>query len=314
MNLSFFGDNMDGEKWEELCDSCYRIRYQEDGYQKVPATANGDAGIEGFTNKLVYQCYYPEGEYSDQQWYEKLRDKLTKDIGKFVDEEYAGKLKSLGVRNISEWHLVVPSYRDKRIIEHANAKTKMVLEKKKKNPELYSYIRDDFVIRIKVADDFKTEMSQLIRNSCLDIKLNSAIKDAEVDLSKCESVKVENIKRKVKAVMGNIDESDEHYIELINTYIEFYMRGIELMKIFSRDFPEVYGDINELLLAYKKKVYSKTMFNPDKSMNATIFNEILEEFGERLEREFKYLSFASVTELQHDMVAGWLADCSMEFR
>lgn len=314
MNLNFFGDNMDGERWEELCDGCYRIRYQEDGYQKVPATANGDAGIEGFTNRLVYQCYYPEGEYSDQQWYEKLRDKLTKDIGKFVNEEYAIKLKNLGVKNIREWHLVVPSYRDKRIIEHAKAKTDMVLEKKKENPELYSYIRDDFEIRIKVAKDFTVEISQLVRNFCLDIKLNTAIKDSDIDLSKCESVKVENIKRKVKAVMGKVEESDEHYIELVNTYIKFYMRGIELMKIFSADFPEVYGDINELLLAYKKKVYSKTMFNSDKSLNAKIFNEILEEFGDRLEKEFKYLSFASVIELQHDMVAGWLADCSMEFR
>lgn len=305
---------MDGERWEEICDSCYRIRYQEDGYQKVPATTNGDAGIEGFTNNIVYQCYYPEGEYSDQQWYEKLRDKLTKDIGKFVDEEYAEKLKKLGVSNIREWHLVVPSYRDKRIIEHAKSKTDMVLEKKKKNPELYSYIRDDFTIKIKVLDDFSVEISRIIRNSCLDVKLNLAIKDATVDLSKCESVKVENIKRKVKAVMGNVDESDRHYTELVNTYINFYMRGIELMKILSRDFPEVYGDINELLLAYKKKVYSKTMLNPNKDMNATIFNEILEEFGERLEKEFKYLSFASVTELQLDMVAGWLADCSMEFR
>lgn len=314
MSLSFFKDNMDGERWEELCDSCYRIRYQEDGYQKVPATANGDAGIEGFTNSVVYQCYYPEGEYSDQQWYEKLRAKLTKDIGKFVDEEYASKLKSLGVKNISEWHLVVPSYRDKRIIEHANTKTKMVLEKKKKNPKLYSYIRDNFSIRIKVAEDFKVEMSRLIRNSCLNIKLNLAIKDTEIDLSKCESVKVENIKRKVKAVMGNIEGEDEHYLELVNTYVRFYIQGIEIMKIFSNDFPEVYGDINELLLAYKKKVYSKTMFNTDKSMNAKIFTEIIDEFGERLEKEFKYLSFPSVTELQHDMVAGWLADCSMEFR
>lgn len=176
MELSFFDDNMNGEKWEELCDSCYRIRYQEDGYQKVPAAANGDAGIEGFTNRFVYQCYYPEGEYSDQQWYEKLRTKLTTDIGKFVDEEYAKKLKSLGVKNVHEWHLVVPSYRDKRIIEHAKTKTDMVLERKKENPELYSYIEDDFVIRIKVAADFKIEMCRLIRNSSLDIKLNSAIK------------------------------------------------------------------------------------------------------------------------------------------
>lgn len=314
MNLRFFEDNMDGERWEELCDSCYRIRYQEDGYQKVPATANGDAGIEGFTNRLVYQCYYPEGEYSDQQWYEKLRDKLTADIGKFVDEDNSVKLKRLGVKNISEWHLVVPSYRDKRILEHAKTKTDMVIEKKKEKPDVYSYIEDDFIIRIKVADDFKSEISQIVRNSCLDIKLNTAIKDIEVDFCKCESTKVKNIKRKVKAVMGNSEESDAHYIELVNTFIEYYMRGIELMKIFSREFPEIYGDINELLLAYKKKVNSKTMINPNKSMNATIFYEILEEFGVRLEKEFKYLSFASVTELQHDMVAGWLADCSMEFR
>jgi hypothetical protein len=314
MNLDFFGDHMDGETWEKLCDDCYRIRYQENGYQKVPATTNGDAGIEGFTNNIVYQCYYPEGEYSDQLWYEKLRVKLTKDIGKFVDEEYAVKLKSLGIKNIKEWHLVVPSYRDKRIIEHAKTKTDMVIETKKKNTELYSYITDDFSIKIKVAEDFKVEMSRLIRNSCLDIKLNMAIKDADIDLSKCESVKVENIKRKVMAVMGEISEQDEHYINLVNIYVEYYIRGIELLKIFSTDFPEVYGDINELLLAYKKKVYSKTLFNPDKSMNATIFNEILAEFGVRLEQEFKYLSFASVTELQHDMIASWLADCSMEFR
>ena len=186
--------------------------------------------------------------------------------------------------------------------------------KEERKSELYSYISDDFEIRIKVAKDFTVEISQLVRNFCLDIKLNTAIKDSDIDLSKCESVKVENIKRKVKAVMGKVEESDEHYIELVNTYIKFYMRGIELMKIFSADFPEVYGDINELLLAYKKKVYSKTMFNSDKSLNAKIFNEILEEFGDRLEKEFKYLSFASVIELQHDMVAGWLADCSMEFR
>ena len=92
MNLSFLDDKMDGKKWEEICDECYRVRYQGDGYQKVPATTEGDAGIEGFTNSLVYQCYYPEGEYNDKQWYEKLREKLTRDIDKFVDKEYSKKL------------------------------------------------------------------------------------------------------------------------------------------------------------------------------------------------------------------------------
>ena len=42
-----------GEEWEKLCNSCYRIRYQEQGYQEIPAKYKGDGGIEGFTKMSI---------------------------------------------------------------------------------------------------------------------------------------------------------------------------------------------------------------------------------------------------------------------
>lgn len=67
MILDFFDSKLDGDSWEELCQSCYRIRYQDVHYTEVPATYKGDAGIEGFTQTgIVIQCYYPEGTYSDK--------------------------------------------------------------------------------------------------------------------------------------------------------------------------------------------------------------------------------------------------------
>ena len=47
----------------------------------------------------------------------------------------------------------------------------------------------------------------------------------------------------------------------------------------------------------------------------SLFNNILNEFQEKLEKDFsKMLTQASVVELKQDLVASWLADCSMEFR
>ena len=59
MILDFIEGPLDGDLWEKLCNSCYRIRYQEENYTQVPSVQGGDAGIEGFTQTgIVYQCYW----------------------------------------------------------------------------------------------------------------------------------------------------------------------------------------------------------------------------------------------------------------
>lgn len=316
MILDFFGNHMDGDSWEELCQSCYKIRYQNEHYTEIPAAYGGDAGIEGFTRTgIVIQCYYPEKCHDDNNLYEHQRNKMTKDIGKMLDADYKKRLQKLGVLQIKEWHFVIPEYKDSRIIEHAETKRKEVLAKKREDPEQYDYIAEDFIVVIKTADDFKFEITRVIRNSVTETKLNLAVLDTrDVDWTKCDSEKVNNIKRKVKAVMNDVSMEDEDYRDVIDTYIESYLKGIEIMRMLRVSYSEIYEDVYNLEQAYKKQVSLRTKMNTDRSLNMKIFNEILLDFEKQLRENCQYFTVASILELKTDIISAWLADCSMQFR
>lgn len=320
MILDFIDGPLDGDSWEKLCDSCYRMRYQEEHYTKVQAVLGGDGGIEGFTRTgVVYQCYCPERDYNDEELYEHLRDKMTRDINKLVECNYARRLHALGINEINkvkEWHFVIPQYKDPRIIQHAETKRREVLLLKNSDPTQFRYIHDDFAIIVKVAEDFRVELTRIIRTTLSDVKLNLAVRhEGKVDLSKCTSEKVENIKRKVKAVMNITTEEDEDYVELVNIYIEAYIKGMEILKNLRVSYSEVYEDIFLLEQAYKREVSIKTRSNTNSSINSQLFNEIMNDFENKLKAEFSgYLSIPSIMELKLDLISGWLADCSMQFR
>lgn len=304
-----------GKEWEKLCNSCYRMRYQEFGYQEIPAAYKGDGGIEGFTKSgIVYQCYCPEKLYTDDELYENMRDKMTADISKFISKKYEPVLKGLGICDVKEWHFVVPEYKDRRILEHAEKKRKEVIEYKKKNSKQCDYIADSFTITVKVAEDFTKELSMLTRMS-LQPKMDLTIlRKKKVDWTDCDNVKVNNVKRKIKAVMNGIDDNDEDYIDIVNTYMESYVVGIKLMEKLRTDEVDIYEQIVSLEAAYKRQVEIKTKTNTDSGINQKLFNEILDDFQKVLEKEFSYLPSSSIVELKDDMVSSWLADCSMQFR
>ncbi len=315
MILDFISDNLDGDSWEQWCDSCYRDRYQLQNYRKIPAIVGGDAGIEGFTQEgIAYQCYCPERQYSDNELYDHLRDKMTRDIAKLLADKNGKRLKGMGVPPIKEWHFVIPQYKDARILTHAATKTDEVLSKKAQNPKEYEYIDDNFRIYIKEAEDFKVELTRIIRNTLVDPKLNLAVKMVkEVDWTKCETEKVENIKRKIKAVT-NLPEEDDDFKDVVQFYVEAYLKGIEILNSLRVSYSEIYEDLHSLEQQYKRDVSIKTKMSTDHSMNNTLFNQILNEFEDTLAQEFTYFSKPSIMELKHDLISGWLADCSMEFR
>jgi len=306
---------MNGNAWEDLCAECYRIRYQGEHYQYIPAASGGDAGIEGFTlTGVVHQCYCPEREYSDDDLYAHQRDKLTTDIDKLMKN--AKRLTQLGVPPVREWHLDIPEYRDSRIIAHAHTKQIEVLQAKKDSPSDYEHIADGFEIIIKIANDFTPEISRIIRTNLTDLKLNCAVMHSDSpDWAMCDSEKVDNIRRKIKAVMHVNDDSDVALNSVIGAYVNCYMSGIEIMYKLRIDFPEVYDGLFQLEQSYKREVTMRTLMNTDQSLNRTLFQSILDEFQQKLEKDFSRLfTIASIGELKQDLVASWLADCSMEFR
>ncbi len=317
MILDYIDNNLDGNSWEELCDKCYRIRYQDQHYQKIPSIPSGDCGIEGFTKTgVAYQCYYPEKIYDDNSLYEHLRDKLTQDISKLLNLSNAKKLKALGVVDISEWHFVIPQYKDNRILTHAKNKREEVRSLKISDKVNYDYINDNFDIVIKVAEDFNLELTRIIRNTLTDTKLNLAIHHkGKIDWNKCDSVKVDNIKRKVMAVGNFKSPEDNDYKDIVDIYIESYIKGIELLNQLRLNFTEVYEELYTLEQSYKKEIIIKTRLNTDSSINNTLFNEIMSDFEAKLKVQFQqYLSQASILELKTDLISTWLADCSLQFR
>lgn len=315
MILDFIRDNLDGQSWEKWCDDCYRDRYQDQNFIKIPAEYLGDAGIEGFTlSGVAYQCYCPEKDYSDEELHNHLRDKVTKDIAKLINPQNAKRLKDLGVQCIKEWHFVTPEYRDKRIIEHLEKKRQEVVAAVQAAPEQLFYIDPEIRLVPKVAEDFKVEFVRLIRNPLVDLKLNMTVKSvAKVDWTDCPAEKINNIKRKIKAIM-HIDEDDTDFKEMVAYWAEAYLKGIEIMSKLQESCGSIYEDLFELEQQYKRDVSMQSRMNPDHSLNYKIFMEILQKFEETLKEQFSCFSESNIMELKRDLVSGWLADCSLQFK
>lgn len=316
MILDFFEGKLDGDSWEDICQACYRMMYREKHYTEIPAVQGGDGGIEGFTrNGIVNQCYCAEREYSENELYEHQRDKMTHDINKLLSPEYKKRLLKLGVPTIREWHFVVPFYKDSRIIEHAETKRQEVLKRKEEDPEQYDYIDSNFIIVIKQAEDFAVEITRIMRKSLTNTKLNLAVRAVEKpNWEDCDSEKVANISRKVKAVMGDVDDDDEDLNDIVDVYVEAYIKGMEIMRMLRVSFTEIYEDVYGLEQTYKKQVKVQTKLNTDRSMNIKVFNDILQDFEKQLKDACKYFTPESIIELKIDIISMWLADCSMQFR
>ncbi|WP_338587670.1 hypothetical protein QIT93_05105 [Clostridium baratii] len=304
--LEFLRDKLDGDLWEEICNYCYKQRYQEFHLTLIPAEYKGDGGIEGFTKHgVVYQCYCPERNYSDDKLYEKQRDKVTKDIKKLLKN---GKiLKGIGVGIVKEWHFVTPYYKDKRILEHCHKKEEEVLEEAKKNN--LDHISSDFKIYIKDCNEFVNEIFRYVKINS-DLKLSFELKESQkVDLSKCPSEQRENIVRKVK----NIDSSGREVIcnKMADKFTKEYLEWVMLKDIINKKSPELYERIIRIEEAYKKDIEWKCLIGEN---NSKTFKEIMDEFEKLLVSELgEIVDIASLIQMKVEIISTWLADCPLEF-
>lgn len=310
--LEYYQHDMNGDKWEDLCNKMYKIRYKHDGYQVVPARYKGDCGIEGFTTTgIVTQCYYPDANYSPDELNKKLRDKVTRDINKL--QIYEADLYKLGIKEIVEWHLITPKYIDKRIIEHLNTKKTELLEKKEKG-EL-TIISDDIKLYIKDQDDFLPEL-QMLTFGLNEYKITMP-EITNIDYSKCDSEKLGNIKRKLRNLLESQKEEidDNELTKLVNIYVTFYLKGLQVINMLENDLPHIYEKLIQLENSYRDDVEIKCLVNQDKSMNNQIFQNTLKEFQEKLKLELgNIVTDSFIGQIKQELIGKWLADCPLDFK
>lgn len=322
MKSEYLPNPLNGDSWEELCHDCYRLKYQDQHYQKIEASHGGDTGIEGFTKTgIVIQCYCLEKEYDQETTYEKMRNKITTDIGKLLMDKNIKRQNEFGLKVIKEWHFVTPFCDDSRILQHLETQKNRVLKRKEEcsgcsnldENALYNHFADDFTVVLKIADDFKPQIYCLQMNDYMNYKIDfTKDKNREISFEKCDSEKVANVKRKVEAIM-NTEESDRSN-KMVNYYMIAYLDGISILEDLRENFGDLYLSLIKLRNSYKNKAMRISTMNIDVKRNGSIFENIMEEFEEKIQKNFSnILSDNAVCELCLDIIAGWLADCTMDF-
>lgn len=310
--LEVYQNNMNGEKWEDLCNKIYKIRYMNYGYQVVPARYKGDYGIEGFTSTgIVTQCYYPEANYSPNELYGKLRTKVTNDLEKIKENET--QLYKLGIKQITEWHFITPRYEDRRILEHLASKRKELLNKKA-NGEI-TIVSDDLKLYIKDQNDFLPEFNYLI-HGLEDYKIKMP-ELGNINYEECDSIKKNNIEKKIRNLFESqqksYDESDLNAV--IDMYIKSYLNGLKAMNILKDISPNTYEKLIQLENSYKNDIEIKCMTTLDKSLSYNIFFEILKDFEGKLKSHIgNIVTDDFISEIKHQLIGKWLADCPLNFK
>ena len=301
------------ETWEMFCDRCYSIAYgQEANWHKVPSKYKGDCGIEGYLKggEIVYQCYYPSDDISSA-YYAKLRSKMHTDLEKLKNNK--DRLIAIGVEaKIKEWHFVIPENKDKQILEYRTTKQKEIRSLN------LDYIDPKFKIIIKTYDSF--ESYKLKANILLGTKLQEKSfinkNHKKIDyFSLTNNEKVENVKRKCLILNDNFNKEEYFatYKEMVNIFMDYYVKGITIFENMKKEETMVYEAIDERASSYKDDAIVKANLNAGK-ISRVILDEITGDFEDQLRKTFKdIIDDMFIAKISKYIVASWIADCSLNF-
>jgi hypothetical protein len=183
-----------GHAWDAATKRWLTLKYPND-FQSVPATDKGDAGIEGYciSEREVFQSYAPLAMLDTKTMYEKQRDKLTEDTGKFVrNRTRLEKILPKGFR-VRRYEFLVPELRSSDLLAHANKKAEEV-----RNANL-PYVDPEFAILVRDKSYFEPQIVQ--ESNLLLVRLHLENRDVTTeeitDWSSGHNEGVANLDRKI---------------------------------------------------------------------------------------------------------------------
>lgn len=293
-----------GEEWQRWANKLLTCHYGPTEYQTVPDNDKGDAGIEGFTvtGGHVYQAYGCEEPISTSQRYEAQRNKMSRDIKKFIGN-HATLNKIFGSVRVSRWVLFVPYFDSKQIVSLASKKTEEVLAAKP------PYVSDGFRVIVCQEDDFAVERNHLLNADLGTIQI-------EVDKSTIDQVALwatsnhslsailEEKLRKLPTI-----QNDQHRRDFHQQVLKWYLDGQSIHGAL-RKYPEVY---EKVLRAknHRENFLAMTLISGDAPQNIlhTTLNNLIDAF----KTEIKLLGGFDAESLAHEAVADWLLRCPLDF-
>ena len=298
---------LEGQEWQNWATLLLHRHYPVGDYQEVPDKREGDAGIEGYSlDGRVYQMYGPEGELTFAQRHTKLRDKITRDINKFINNKE--KLNRLfGSLKIKRWILLVPSFENREIVEHAVKKTGEVLE-----ADLPYVDKNDFRVVVMDEDAFYVEKNCLLNHQVSDISIVAeSVIDADVDGWSDDKQNVERVNSLVQKLaklptLQTIEKRKAFQQEVIRWWLEgqSVLEGL-------RDYPDAWESIRQVKSEQEKYLRGHCMITNLQPYD--LLMEALKNIENAVEREASALSTGSRTAVAHEAISEWLMRCPLDF-
>jgi hypothetical protein len=299
----------DGDKWEYICQICFKQNFREEVYIEVKATP-GDYGIEGFTRTgKVFQCYCPDETYSSSDLYEKHRDKITKDLKKL--RTYEKQLKTfLGDTKINKWYFVTPLHGKNDIVAHCTSKRDEV-----KSWQLSIVDNENFEIIFEDINFLHPHITLALdsTNQKINLSPNDEITDGEKLKWKGSEISlVENAQRKHLSRFDiSANNVDERVDILTEKTIASFLGGNILLRTWENQYPTEYEKFLAIVSLVENEVVEKCMFPvEDKNQLYFSFRNLVTD---KLNIAFPKLEQEMIINLTNQVMADWILRCPINF-
>lgn len=297
-----------GTTWENLCQLVFKKKYDQAGYQEMPASP-GDYGLEGFTLQtgIGFQCYCPDDHYGPSELYEKQRDKITTDLTKL--KTYAVQIaERIGGLKLREWHFVTPEIDRNKLLAHARSK----------EAEIRSWnvpILDPcFTVYLRDADFYITEINEVQSLNGQALNFDTAAPClAEIDGPPEEYDA--NIRRKTAirlAPRADHSQYQKHFTSVFEqTQLAFLEHG-SLLKRIEKTAPAVFFRLLRIVDEYEKAVLELNATWSGSAEELVI--NVREGLAQRITTQLgPQVDQTESQRIARHIVARWLAVCELDF-
>ena len=293
-----------GTEWEDWANRLLTHHYGPTDYQRVPSKDRGDAGIEGYSinTRTAFQCYGCEEPIGVSERYQKQRDKMTEDIGKFIKNKATlqGIFKPL---QMSRWVLFVPIFDSKDIATHAAKKTQEVIDAD------LPYVASDFRVVVVQESSYSQARDQLLSTTPSGLKfVKPVVSEDAINVWSSSNDGLVGVLQDKLSKLPSV-KTDEKRDQLVLQVLKWYLIGQELMRSL-REYPEVYEKVIATK-SHREDFLSFSCLDGDASKGN--LTQTIKSFEDELRQEVAELHSSSAECLAVEAVADWLMRCPLSF-
>lgn len=295
-------EQLSGDDWQELCLRVLHEQHPGPELVEVPDDDRGDAGLEAFSlSGCAYQCYAPEGEpLTSQQRYLKQRDKMTADVGKFINN--ATKIQALLPTGlcISRWVLLVPRITTRSLLEHAKRQTDRIRD------AAVAHAAADIVVAALTLDSFERAKVAVVSRQLSKLHLPPL---EDVDYSAIDDALIATMNGKLAMTTQYVDADRRSTV--VNRLLKNYVSGQAHRAHVSDHYSELGDRLDEELADLEDRLavqYALTETVPDRRLNTVLTDT------ENVVESALNTHAPQSRVIAEGQVADWLMRCPLDFK